>query len=126
MPSVSVYTFFILIKIQDILKFHSIYWPAFLMGAELPPPQQIVCHSHWTMDNTKVCMCVCVQHTCVSVFVYQYVRGMYQTSQKCTRHFYVAVMCHICVSSGSRSSLQYTLCLSGSIMERFSSLQHQS
>ena len=35
------------------------------MGAGLPPPQQIVCHSHWTMNNTKVCVfvCVCVSQT---------------------------------------------------------------
>ncbi|KAJ8031056.1 Methionine--tRNA ligase, mitochondrial [Holothuria leucospilota] len=39
---------------KDILKFHAIYWPAFLMAAGLEPPQAVVCHSHWTMDNFKM------------------------------------------------------------------------
>ncbi|XP_038049947.1 methionine--tRNA ligase, mitochondrial-like [Patiria miniata] len=39
---------------KDILKFHAIYWPAFLLAAGLPPPRSIVCHSHWTMDNFKM------------------------------------------------------------------------
>ncbi|XP_071838638.1 methionine--tRNA ligase, mitochondrial-like [Apostichopus japonicus] len=39
---------------KDILKFHAIYWPAFLMAAGLDPPQSIVCHSHWTMDSFKM------------------------------------------------------------------------
>ncbi|KAJ8041995.1 Methionine--tRNA ligase, mitochondrial [Holothuria leucospilota] len=39
---------------EDILKFHAIYWPAFLMAAGLEPPQAVVCHSHWTMENFKV------------------------------------------------------------------------
>ncbi|KAG7279333.1 hypothetical protein CRUP_019029, partial [Coryphaenoides rupestris] len=33
---------------KDILKFHAIYWPAFLLGAGLPPPRAISVHSHWT------------------------------------------------------------------------------
>ena len=39
---------------KDILKFHAIYWPAFLMAAELPLPDRIVVHSHWTVDNRKM------------------------------------------------------------------------
>ena len=39
------------------------------MGAELPPPQQIVCHSHWTMDKTKVCVCACPTYMCVCVCI---------------------------------------------------------
>ncbi|XP_071798311.1 methionine--tRNA ligase, mitochondrial-like [Asterias amurensis] len=39
---------------KDILKFHAIYWPAFLMAAGLSPPKSIVCHSHWTMGNFKM------------------------------------------------------------------------
>ncbi|XP_061171717.1 methionine--tRNA ligase, mitochondrial-like [Saccostrea echinata] len=39
---------------QDILKFHAIYWPAFLLGADLDLPKQIVCHAHWTVDGYKM------------------------------------------------------------------------
>lgn len=39
---------------KDILKFHAIYWPAFLLGAGLPLPQAIHVHSHWTVDGTKM------------------------------------------------------------------------
>jgi methionyl-tRNA synthetase len=39
---------------KDILKFHAIYWPAFLMAADLEPPTSILCHSHWTVDGEKM------------------------------------------------------------------------
>ncbi|XP_064615166.1 methionine--tRNA ligase, mitochondrial-like [Liolophura sinensis] len=39
---------------KDILKFHAVYWPAFLMAAGLEPPKRIVCHSHWTVNNEKM------------------------------------------------------------------------
>lgn len=39
---------------KDILKFHAIYWPAFLLGAGLPPPQTIHVHSHWTVGGKKM------------------------------------------------------------------------
>ncbi|CCG82481.1 Probable methionyl-tRNA synthetase, mitochondrial [Taphrina deformans PYCC 5710] len=39
---------------KDILRFHCIYWPAFLMAADIPLPKQIVTHAHWTMDNFKM------------------------------------------------------------------------
>ncbi|XP_045780639.1 methionine--tRNA ligase, mitochondrial [Maniola jurtina] len=39
---------------KDILKFHGIYWPAFLMAAKWHPPRRIVCHSHWTVDGNKM------------------------------------------------------------------------
>uniref|UniRef100_A0A182Y774 Methionine--tRNA ligase, mitochondrial n=1 Tax=Anopheles stephensi TaxID=30069 RepID=A0A182Y774_ANOST len=39
---------------KDILKFHGIYWPAFLMAANLEPPRQLLVHSHWTVDNQKM------------------------------------------------------------------------
>lgn len=38
----------------DILRFHAIYWPAFLIAAGLELPKQIVVHSHWTVNNTKM------------------------------------------------------------------------
>lgn len=39
---------------KDILKFHGIYWPAFLIAAGLEPPRSILCHSHWTVNNEKM------------------------------------------------------------------------
>ncbi|CAJ1058930.1 methionine--tRNA ligase%2C mitochondrial isoform X1 [Xyrichtys novacula] len=39
---------------KDILKFHAIYWPSFLLGAELPLPQTIYVHSHWTVGGKKM------------------------------------------------------------------------
>lgn len=39
---------------KDILKFHAIYWPAFLMAAGLPLPQVIYVHSHWTVEGKKM------------------------------------------------------------------------
>lgn len=39
---------------KDILKFHGIYWPAFLIAADLEPPRSIFCHSHWTVDYEKM------------------------------------------------------------------------
>lgn len=39
---------------KDILKFHAIYWPAFLLAAGLPLPQVIHVHSHWTVGGKKM------------------------------------------------------------------------
>ncbi|KAL5493508.1 hypothetical protein EMCRGX_G014699 [Ephydatia muelleri] len=39
---------------KDILRFHAIYWPAFLMASGLSPPQRIVSHAHWTLGKTKM------------------------------------------------------------------------
>ena len=39
---------------KDILRFHAIYWPAFLMAAQLPLPRQIISHAHWTIGKSKV------------------------------------------------------------------------
>ncbi|CAG2158891.1 unnamed protein product, partial [Oppiella nova] len=39
---------------KDILKFHGIYWPAFLMAAGLKPPRSLLCHSHWLKDDIKM------------------------------------------------------------------------
>lgn len=38
---------------KDILKFHAIYWPAFLLGVGLLPPT-IHVHSHWTVAGKKM------------------------------------------------------------------------
>jgi methionyl-tRNA synthetase len=39
---------------KDILKFHAVYWPAFLMAAGLPLPRRIVSHAHWTIGKSKM------------------------------------------------------------------------
>ena len=39
---------------KDILKFHAIYWPAFLIAAGIEPPNLIYCHSHWLYDEQKM------------------------------------------------------------------------
>ncbi|XP_014272431.1 methionine--tRNA ligase, mitochondrial isoform X1 [Halyomorpha halys] len=39
---------------KDILKFHGIYWPAFLMACDLEPPKMLLVHSHWTVDGEKM------------------------------------------------------------------------
>jgi len=39
---------------KDILKFHGIFWPAFLIAAGLKLPEQIFVHSHWKVDDEKM------------------------------------------------------------------------
>ena len=39
---------------KDIVRFHCIYWPAFLMALDLPLPKRIMTHAHWTMGNQKM------------------------------------------------------------------------
>nr|XP_057930957.1 methionine--tRNA ligase, mitochondrial isoform X2 [Doryrhamphus excisus] len=39
---------------KDILKFHAIYWPSFLLGAGLPLPRSLYVHSHWTVGGKKM------------------------------------------------------------------------
>ncbi|RKO65284.1 methionine--tRNA ligase [Campylobacter sp. P255] len=39
---------------KDILRFHAVYWPAFLMSLELPLPQFIAAHGWWTKDGEKM------------------------------------------------------------------------
>jgi methionyl-tRNA synthetase len=39
---------------KDILRFHAIYWPAFLMSLELPLPKHIAAHGWWTRDGDKM------------------------------------------------------------------------
>lgn len=39
---------------KDILRFHSVYWPAFLSAANLSLPKHITVHGHWTVDNRKM------------------------------------------------------------------------
>ena len=37
---------------KDILRFHAVYWPAFLMAAKIPLPQKIFGHG-WILSNEK-------------------------------------------------------------------------
>jgi methionyl-tRNA synthetase len=39
---------------KDIVKFHSIYWPAFLLSADLPLPKQIYVHGFITVEGQKI------------------------------------------------------------------------
>ncbi|MFA6191851.1 MAG: methionine--tRNA ligase [Sulfurimonas sp.] len=39
---------------KDILRFHAIYWPAFLMSLDLPLPKRIGAHGWWTRDGEKM------------------------------------------------------------------------
>lgn len=39
---------------KDILRFHSVYWPAFLMSLDLPLPKHIAAHGWWTRDGEKM------------------------------------------------------------------------
>ncbi|KAL5043236.1 hypothetical protein BDW71DRAFT_188235 [Aspergillus fruticulosus] len=39
---------------KDIVRFHCVYWPAFLMALDLPLPQNVLVHAHWTMNREKM------------------------------------------------------------------------
>ena len=39
---------------KDILRFHAIYWPAFLMSLDLPLPKHLGVHGWWTRDGEKM------------------------------------------------------------------------
>lgn len=39
---------------KDIVRFHCIYWPAFLLAVEIEPPKQILTHAHWTLNHQKM------------------------------------------------------------------------
>ena len=39
---------------KDILRFHAVYWPAFLMAADLEPPKRIYAHGWWTNEGQKI------------------------------------------------------------------------
>jgi methionyl-tRNA synthetase len=39
---------------KDIIKFHGIFWPAFLLAAGLELPKRIITHCHWTLFREKV------------------------------------------------------------------------
>jgi len=39
---------------KDILRFHAVYWPAFLMSAGLPLPSTVWAHGWWLRDEKKM------------------------------------------------------------------------
>jgi len=39
---------------KDILRFHALYWPAFLMSAGLQPPKRVFAHGWWTNEGQKI------------------------------------------------------------------------
>jgi len=39
---------------KDILRFHAVYWPTFLMAAELPIPKRLFAHGWWTVEGQKM------------------------------------------------------------------------
>ncbi|MDD3462339.1 MAG: methionine--tRNA ligase [Sulfurospirillaceae bacterium] len=39
---------------KDILRFHAIYWPAFLMSLDLPLPKHVGAHGWWTRNGEKM------------------------------------------------------------------------
>jgi len=39
---------------KDILRFHAIFWPAFLLAADFPLPQTVFGHGWWLKDKTKM------------------------------------------------------------------------
>ncbi|MCB9960369.1 MAG: methionine--tRNA ligase [Rhodospirillaceae bacterium] len=39
---------------KDILRFHAVYWPAFLMSAGLAPPRRVFAHGWWTNEGQKI------------------------------------------------------------------------
>ncbi len=39
---------------KDILRFHAVYWPAFLMAAGVEPPTRVFAHGWWTIEGEKM------------------------------------------------------------------------
>ena len=39
---------------KDIIRFHAVYWPAFLMAADLPLPKRVFAHGWWTIEGEKM------------------------------------------------------------------------
>jgi len=53
-PNMSVWPPTVQVLGKDILKFHSVYWPALLMSLELQLPKKLLVHGHWNVDNVKM------------------------------------------------------------------------
>ena len=39
---------------KDIVRFHAVYWPAFLRGAGVAPPKRVFAHGWWTSEGQKI------------------------------------------------------------------------
>ena len=39
---------------KDILRFHTVYWPTFLMAAGIPLPKKVFAHGWWTVEGQKM------------------------------------------------------------------------
>jgi methionyl-tRNA synthetase len=39
---------------KDILRFHAVYWPAFLMSAGIALPKKVFAHGWWTVEGEKM------------------------------------------------------------------------
>lgn len=39
---------------KDILRFHAIYWPTFLLAAGIPLPKKVFAHGWWTVEGKKM------------------------------------------------------------------------
>lgn len=39
---------------KDIVRFHAVYWPAFLMAADINLPHSVYAHGWWTNDGQKI------------------------------------------------------------------------
>lgn len=39
---------------KDILRFHAVYWPTFLLAANLPLPRKVFAHGWWTVEGQKM------------------------------------------------------------------------
>jgi methionyl-tRNA synthetase len=39
---------------KDIVRFHAVYWPAFLMSANIPCPKRVFAHGWWTIEGEKM------------------------------------------------------------------------
>jgi methionyl-tRNA synthetase len=39
---------------KEIIRFHAVYWPAFLMAAGLPLPEKVYSHGWWTVEGEKM------------------------------------------------------------------------
>ena len=39
---------------KDIVRFHAVYWPAFLQAAGIAPPKRVFAHGWWTIEGQKM------------------------------------------------------------------------
>lgn len=39
---------------KDILRFHAVYWPAFLMASDIALPKRVFAHGWWTIEGEKM------------------------------------------------------------------------